>query len=43
MTKSLYPKDYLTLQWKGLNLHSRGPGPQNDASFEGEIGSLGWN
>ena len=37
----MYPKNPWTLQWKGLNLYSRGPGPQNDATFEGEIGFLG--
>ena len=27
--KKTYPKNPWTLQWKGLNLYSRGPGPQN--------------
>ncbi len=28
-----YPKNPWTLQWKGLNLYSRGPGPQNHHSW----------
>ena len=24
-----YPKNPWTLQWKGLNLYGKGPGPQN--------------
>ena len=36
------PKDHLTLQWKGLNLYSRGSGVLKIASFEGS-GSLGRN
>ena len=32
----LYPKDHWTLQWKGLNLYSRGRG-LNIASFEGSM------
>ena len=27
--KKQYPKNPWTLQWKGLNLYSRGPGPEN--------------
>ena len=25
----VHPKNHWTLQWKGLNLYIRGPGPQN--------------
>ena len=37
------PKNHWTLQWRGLNLYGAGVilGPQNDATFEGEIGFLG--
>ena len=35
-----YPKNPWTLQWKGLNLYSRGQGPQN-SFFEGS-GFLGY-
>ena len=41
LRKSIIPKDHLTLQWKGLNLHSRG-WVLKIASFEGS-GSLGIN
>ena len=39
-----HPKDHLTLQWFRVNEPAGIAGffcPQNDASFEGEIGSLG--
>ena len=38
--KKTHPKNPWTLQWKGLNLYSRGPGPQNSQAFEGS-GFLG--
>ena len=37
--KFIHPKDHLTLQWKGFNLHSRG-WVLKIATFEGS-GSLG--
>ena len=32
------PKDHWTLQWKVLNLYSRGPGPQNTSLGSGFLG-----
>ena len=29
LQKMAYPKNHWTLQWRGLNLYSRGPGPQS--------------
>ena len=41
VVKCCYPKNAWTLQWKGLNLYSRGPGPQN--SHFGWVRILGVN
>ena len=43
MVKCTIPKNPWTLQWRGLNLYFAGVflGPQNDATFEEEIGFLG--
>ena len=42
-SESIHPKNPCTLEWKGLNLYSRGPGPQNSHFWGVRILRVTWN